>query len=132
MARQRSVITRCRNCQIDSVHLDDRRYGWQLRITYLADEKAYLTHPCSGCGEWQMRHVDGQELHHLVHFGVPVDDLSLVEPGLERDTMPDPTVDELCHMFWIAYEATPETRQAVIQSAVDKILGRPEHPAAGA
>ena len=65
-------------------------------------------------------------------YGVLVEDLSLINPGLERDTMPDPTADELCHMFWIAYEATPETRQAVIQSAVDKILGRPEHPAGGA
>ncbi len=130
MARIRAIVTRCPHCRTDSTHLRTRG-GWQLRITYLADEKAYLTHPCSGCGEWQMRHVDGQELHHLVHFGVPVEDLSLVEPGLERDTMPACTGDMLAHMFWIAYEASPEVRQAVMHAAAVKCL-HPEHPAGGA
>jgi len=38
----------------------------------------------------------------------------------------------LCHRVWIAYEASPEVQQAVMHAAVDKILGRPEHPAGGA
>ena len=132
MARIRAIVTRCRRCQADSTHLRTRG-GWQVRITVLPDEKHYATSPCAQCGEWHFRALDIDEIRMMRdRYGVLVEDLLLINPGLERDTMPDPTADELCHMFWIAYEATPETRQAVIQSAVDKILGRPEHPAAGA
>lgn len=107
MARIRAIVTRCPHCRTDSTHLRTRG-GWQVRITVLPDEKHYATSPCAQCGEWHFRALDIDEISMMRdRYGVLVEDLSLIEPGLERDTMPDPTADELCHMFWIAYEASP-------------------------
>ena len=85
------IVTRCPRCQADSTHLRTRG-GWQVRITVLPDEKHYATSPCAQCGEWHFRALDIDEIRMMRdRCGVLVEDLSLINPGLERDTMPDPT-----------------------------------------
>lgn len=133
MARRKrtpSIITQCPHCELATSHLADPDREWRIRITVLPDEHHYLTFDCADCGRWGSKQLTHPQIEWLCEAGVKVDDLSLIDPRLERDTMPACTADTLAHMFWIAHEAKPSIRQAIITDAMHRCL-HPQHPAGG-
>lgn len=124
------IATRCPACKTDVWHT--RVNGeWQLRITYMPDETSWLYWPCCNCDEWQTTKIGPTSIARLFELGVRIDDLSLVDPGLERNTMPPvgPAMDD--HIRWLGVEASSATAQGVMLAAVLKILAINEHPADG-
>jgi len=118
----RKIHTRCHDCGVDSTHLHSRRYGWQVRITVLPDEHHYLTSPCSNCGGWTFEQLDVDQIARLIAADVPVEDLSLIDPGVCAESIAHATVHEQAHMYWLAYIAHPSVLSGVIGAAVDKML----------
>lgn len=125
-------VSHCPLCDEKTIHFRFADGTWTLRITVMPDEHFYLTHLCANCGKWEFTRLTHPDIVDLYAKGVRVDDLSLVDPGLERDTMPPVGPAENDHIRWLGTEASSGVAQGVMLAAVIRILGRPEHPAGGA
>ena len=124
-------VSHCPLCDEKTIHFRFADGTWTLRITVMPDEHFYLTHLCANCNKWEFTRLSHPDIVDLYAKGVRVDDLSLVDPAICRHSIDTPTADVLFHMYWLANHADSTTVQTVILCAVDRILGRPEHPAGG-